>query len=122
MPDARNPATQTTTFVHGIARLLIVPAGQSCHPCRSREKPPPKAAGAETQRSRRARRPEGGNSREEQVMHFRTLVLAAAAVALSGTAQAQVLRMGGGPSGGAWHPAWSAGTQLLNQELGDKYK
>lgn len=55
-------------------------------------------------------------------MHFRTLVLAAAAVALSGTAQAQVLRMGGGPSGGAWHPAWSAGTQLLNQELGDKYK
>jgi TRAP transporter TAXI family solute receptor len=29
--------------------------------------------------------------------------------------------MGGGPSGGAWHPAWSAATQLLNKELGSKY-
>ena len=26
-------------------------------------------------------------------------------------------RFGGGPSGGAWHPATSAGTQLLNRNL-----
>jgi uncharacterized protein len=55
-------------------------------------------------------------------MLFRALVIAASALALASTAQAgEVLRMGGGPSGGAWHPAWSAGTQLLNQKLGGKY-
>jgi TRAP transporter TAXI family solute receptor len=54
-------------------------------------------------------------------MLFRTLVFAASAFAMASTAQAQVMRMGGGPSGGAWHPAWSAGTQLLNQKLSGKY-
>jgi uncharacterized protein len=55
-------------------------------------------------------------------MLFRALIIAASALALAGSAQAgEVLRMGGGPSGGAWHPAWSAGTQLLNQKLSAKY-
>ena len=53
---------------------------------------------------------------------FRALIIGASALAMATAAQAgEVLRMGGGPSGGAWHPAWSAGTQLLNQKLGAKY-
>jgi hypothetical protein len=44
-------------------------------------------------------------------------------LAMAGAANAMdVYRMGGGPSGGAWHPAWSAGTQLLNEKLGSKYR
>lgn len=55
-------------------------------------------------------------------MYLRGLIIAASAVALANAASAaEVYRMGGGPSGGAWHPAWSAGVQLLTKELGDKY-
>lgn len=56
-------------------------------------------------------------------MWLRSIIFATSALALVSTTQAaEVLRMGGGPSGGAWHPAWSAGTQLLNQKLDGKYK
>jgi TRAP transporter TAXI family solute receptor len=49
-------------------------------------------------------------------------MIAASALALAGAAQAQeTYRMGGGPSGGAWHPAWSAATQQLTKVLGSKY-
>jgi uncharacterized protein len=55
-------------------------------------------------------------------MMLRGLMIAAAALALTGGAQAQeTLRMGGGPSGGAWHPAWSAATQQLTKLIGSKY-
>jgi TRAP transporter TAXI family solute receptor len=55
-------------------------------------------------------------------MLFRNLIFAASALALAGTAHAQeAYRMGGGPSGGAWHPAWSAATQQLTKYLGSKY-
>ena len=54
-------------------------------------------------------------------MLFRALTISISAIALAGTASAATYRMAGGPSGGAWHPSWSAGTQLLNKELGDKY-
>lgn len=47
---------------------------------------------------------------------------AACAAFLGATANAaETYRFGGGPSGGAWHPATSAGTQLLNKELQGKY-
>jgi uncharacterized protein len=53
---------------------------------------------------------------------LRGLMIAAAALALTGGAQAQeTFRMGGGPSGGAWHPAWSAATQQLTKLIGSKY-
>jgi len=52
-----------------------------------------------------------------------TLIAAASVVAFSAAAQAQdSYRIGGGPAGGGWHPSVSAGAQLLNSELGDKYK
>lgn len=52
-----------------------------------------------------------------------TLIAAASVVAFSAAAQAQdSYRIGGGPAGGGWHPSVSAGAQLLNAELGDKYK
>jgi TRAP transporter TAXI family solute receptor len=48
--------------------------------------------------------------------------IAMSAAFLAGAAQAETTyRFGGGPSGGAWHPATSAGTQLLNQELKGKF-
>lgn len=51
-----------------------------------------------------------------------TLLVAASTLALATTAQAaESLRFSGGPAGGAWHPAVSAGTQLLNEKLGGKY-
>lgn len=51
-----------------------------------------------------------------------TLVMAAGAVAMATSAQAMdTYRFSGGPAGGAWHPSVSAGTQLLNEEIGDKY-
>lgn len=54
---------------------------------------------------------------------FRGLTIAGCAIALAGTAaSAQTYRIGGGPSGGAWHPSVSAGTQLLNKELKGKFK
>jgi uncharacterized protein len=56
-------------------------------------------------------------------MLLRGLIIGASALAIATTANAaEVYRMGGGPSGGAWHPAWSAGTQLLNKDLGSKYR
>ena len=52
-----------------------------------------------------------------------TLIAAASVVALTSAAQAQEsYRIGGGPAGGGWHPSVSAGAQLLNEELGDKFK
>lgn len=53
-----------------------------------------------------------------------TAILVGAGVAMAGAVQAgEVYRFGGGPSGGAWHPAVSAGTQLINKELkGKDYK
>jgi uncharacterized protein len=49
--------------------------------------------------------------------------LAASTALMAGIAQAEsTYRFGGGPSGGAWHPATSAGVQLLNQELKGKFK
>ncbi|MEP4379626.1 MAG: TAXI family TRAP transporter solute-binding subunit [Alphaproteobacteria bacterium] len=52
-----------------------------------------------------------------------TLIAAASVVALSTAVQAEEsYRIGGGPAGGGWHPSVSAGAQLLNAELGDKYK
>lgn len=52
-----------------------------------------------------------------------TLLVAGSALVIAGAAQAQEsYRIGGGPAGGGWHPAVSAGAQLLNAELGDKYK
>jgi TRAP transporter TAXI family solute receptor len=60
-------------------------------------------------------------SREDTAMHLRALILASA-LAMASTANAQeTYRMGGGPSGGAWHPAWSAATQQLTKVLGSKY-
>jgi len=56
-------------------------------------------------------------------MLLRGLIIGASALAVATTANAvEVYRMGGGPSGGAWHPAWSAATQLLNKDLGSKYR
>jgi uncharacterized protein len=55
-------------------------------------------------------------------MLVRSLIVAASALALATTASAQQMyRMGGGPSGGAWHPAWTAATQQLTKYLGGKY-
>ena len=52
-----------------------------------------------------------------------TLMVAGGALLIAGSAQAmESYRIGGGPAGGGWHPAVSAGAQLLNAELGDKYK
>jgi len=49
--------------------------------------------------------------------------IAAAAAFLSVPVQAEeTYRFGGGPSGGAWHPAGSAGTQVLNERLKGKYQ
>lgn len=44
-----------------------------------------------------------------------------AAIASTASA-AESYRFGGGPSGGGWHPAVSAGVQLLNKELKGKVK
>lgn len=56
-------------------------------------------------------------------MILRALMVAASVAVFAGPAAAQEsFRMGGGPSGGAWHPAWSAGVQLLSKELGGKYR
>jgi TRAP transporter TAXI family solute receptor len=50
------------------------------------------------------------------------LIVAASVLAVAGVAgAAETFRMGGGPSGGAWHPSWSAATQQLTKELGGKY-
>jgi TRAP transporter TAXI family solute receptor len=56
------------------------------------------------------------------MMLLRGLIIAASALAIIGSANAQeTYRMGGGPSGGAWHPAWSAATQQLTKLIGAKY-
>jgi len=50
------------------------------------------------------------------------VVIAASTALMAGWASADsTYRFGGGPSGGAWHPATSAGVQLLNKELKGKY-
>ena len=52
-----------------------------------------------------------------------TLLVAGSVLAIANAAQAQEsYRIGGGPAGGGWHPSVSAGAQLLNSELGGKYK
>ncbi|NNE85187.1 MAG: TAXI family TRAP transporter solute-binding subunit [Alphaproteobacteria bacterium] len=52
-----------------------------------------------------------------------TMLLAGTALVFAGSAQAQEsYKIGGGPAGGGWHPAVSAGAQLLNSELDGKYK
>jgi len=49
--------------------------------------------------------------------------MAASTALMAGVAQADsTYRFGGGPSGGAWHPATSAGVQLLNKQLKGKFK
>jgi len=54
---------------------------------------------------------------------YQGVIVGASMLAMAGAASAMdVYRMGGGPSGGAWHPAWSAGTQLLNEKLSSKYR
>jgi TRAP transporter TAXI family solute receptor len=61
--------------------------------------------------------------REGITMLYRSLIISASALAVVSAANAaEVFRMGGGPSGGGWHPAWSAATQLLNEKLGSKYR
>jgi TRAP transporter TAXI family solute receptor len=45
----------------------------------------------------------------------------AAAFASAPAMAAERYRFGGGPSGGAWHPSISAGTQLLNRKIGKKF-
>ena len=57
-------------------------------------------------------------------MHtLKTLIVAGAATALATSAQAaEQYKIGGGPTGGGWHPAVSAGAQMLNAELKGKYK
>jgi uncharacterized protein len=56
-------------------------------------------------------------------MAWRSLIVAASVLACASAASAQeTFRMGGGPSGGAWHPAWSAGVQLLSKQLAGKYR
>ncbi len=59
--------------------------------------------------------------REDFMIRMKHLILLAGACALATTANAQErYRFGGGPSGGGWHPAISAGTQILNQKLKGK--
>jgi TRAP transporter TAXI family solute receptor len=48
-------------------------------------------------------------------------VAAVFAFASAPASAAERYRFGGGPSGGAWHPAISAGTQLLNRKVGKKF-
>ncbi len=51
-----------------------------------------------------------------------TLLAATGVAAMAVAAQAaESYRIGGGPAGGGWHPSVSAGAQLLNSELGEKY-
>lgn len=55
-------------------------------------------------------------------MLLRGFMIAASVLAITGSTNAQeTFRMGGGPSGGAWHPAWSAATQQLTKLIGTKY-
>jgi len=53
---------------------------------------------------------------------LKALVLVGGGLTLVHSAQAaETYRFGGGPSGGAWHPAISAGTQILNKNLKGKF-
>src|SRR3546814_15070902 len=61
-------------------------------------------------------------SGRELMTLLRTLIVAGGALVIAGAAQAaESYRIGGGPAGGSWHPSVSAGAQLLNDTLGDKY-
>lgn len=54
---------------------------------------------------------------------FKGMMVAGAALAVATSAQAmESYKIGGGPAGGGWHPAVSAGAQLLNSELSGKFK
>ncbi len=51
------------------------------------------------------------------------IIAVGAAMAMTTAVQAaENYRIGGGPAGGGWHPAVSAGAQLLNSELSGKFK
>jgi uncharacterized protein len=53
---------------------------------------------------------------------LKALVIVGGGLAIASTAQAaEKYRFGGGPSGGGWHPAVSAGTQILNKHLKGKF-
>ena len=52
---------------------------------------------------------------------FFATVAAAVAFTIGAADAAERYRFGGGPSGGAWHPSISAGTQLLNRKIGRKF-
>ena len=52
---------------------------------------------------------------------FLATVAAAVAFTFGAVDAAERYRFGGGPSGGAWHPSISAGTQLLNRKVGRKF-
>ncbi len=55
--------------------------------------------------------------------YLKTMIIAGAAIAIAGPSLAlEQYRIGGGPAGGGWHPAVSAGAQLLNAELSGKFK
>ncbi|MBL6864602.1 MAG: hypothetical protein ISQ90_07405, partial [Rhodospirillales bacterium] len=49
-----------------------------------------------------------------------TVIIGTGIILAGGTQAKDVYRFGGGPSGGGWHPAVSAGTQLINKELKGK--
>ena len=54
-------------------------------------------------------------------MKILSTVIIGTGIILAGATQAKdVYRFGGGPSGGGWHPAVSAGTQVINKELKGK--
>lgn len=54
---------------------------------------------------------------------FKVLTTSVAVLGIAGAAQAmEQYKIGGGPTGGGWHPSVSAGAQLLNNELKGKYK
>ena len=53
---------------------------------------------------------------------LKALIIVGGGLAMAASAQAaEKYRFGGGPSGGAWHPAISAGTQILNKDLKGKF-
>ena len=56
-----------------------------------------------------------------KLMTYIAAIAASAAFAAGSVQAADTYRFGGGPSGGAWHPAISASTQVLNQQLKGKY-
>ena len=61
--------------------------------------------------------------KEKGMKTMKTIAIIGAALAAAGIAQAaEQYKIGGGPAGGGWHPAVSAGARMLNAELAGKYK